>query len=184
MGDQLEKIGTNSILDAGDAKYLLKIAEKLRDRGEHSNAIYVDKMVQNAAVREAIPTDNRKLFDFDTMLQVIENDKTKKDSSWEMYLHDIVSHVLHKMNAEIIAALKLNRDQKKFKFTLDYRKLADMSDHTPPFYREDGLRLIATRLLNIAGNRFDWEMKIKKCTESILVFTVSRPTVRLKLFKR
>lgn len=174
MGDMLEKIGTNSILDAGDAKYLLKIAEKLRDRGEHSNAIYVDKMVQNAEVREAIPTDSRKIFDYDTMMQVIERGVEKKDSSWEMYLHDIVGHVLHKVNTEILGALKLNRKQKKFKFYIDYTKLADMSDHTPPFYRDDGLRLIATRLMNISNGSFDWEMKVNKCTESLLVFTIKK----------
>lgn len=166
--NRLESIGIHSIFDPNDVKYMNRVIEALLDHGEHTKAIYLDKMIQNAE----IVVNDHKVIDLDIIRKRTHHDKNNP-SSWEMYAHDIVGHIVHNINTSILAQMKLNSDQMIFKFEFSYRSLFDDFNHLPPFFKEGGIRALAASLLNIVNSSDDWNMTMTKCNSKVAKFTIS-----------
>lgn len=181
MGQSLETIGTRSTISVADSKWLDNLVGILRDHGEHTKAIYLDKMLQNSIIIPSEGAGNRKIFDFDTFVKIANRGKDRDFCCWEMYADDMVGHIVHDINSEILNQLKLNASQTTFKFTYTYDKLYEMTHHRPPFHNKGGMRQIATQLMHTINGSFDWEMKVKKAKGDVLIFSVRKTNERAKM---
>jgi hypothetical protein len=170
--ESMDTIGTDSTLSVDDAKWLNSLIERLRDHGEHAKALYLDKLINNAHIKAARDCADQKLFDYET-LQRLARDKTKDDlSKWTMYANDVVGHIVHRINTTMVEQLKVNAKQTSFRFKYDYQRIADEFNHFPPYCMENGLCVIAEKLMYRINTCEDWVMQVKKCNKKALSFEV------------
>lgn len=180
----LKNIGCNSVLDPGDVTYLNTVVDVLQDHGEYVKASYVGTMIKNSSIRHAAITDETGIFDFDTLVAIAKRNNGKDESAWNMYEYDIVGHIIHNINSTIVSTIKLDSSIRSFTFKYDYRKLFNDSKHYPPFHKPDGLRQIASTLMNKINSNPDWKMKVKKCNSTKLEFVISVSAERIKIWSQ
>ncbi len=168
----LDTIGTKSILDADDAMWLDRLVEILRDHGEHCNAIYLERMLQNNATKASISDSDRTLLNMSEMQGLIKSGKDADEPAWEMYAHDSFGHMMHWINSTIINQLTFNNNDCEHKFNIDYEVLYNISNHTPPSFKPAAMRIFAEKLLRTSSKSKDWEVKITACDQRGFSFII------------